>query len=982
MAKRILFFLSDWLVHRDAIMVKMPKLAILAVMTLAFAAASSWGAPGSSSVGDEHLRMNIVREAAAPPGVEFTVEGRPFADLRSSFWAVETDEGGRSSADSADLHVSPTGDGALAASGKAKEIAWSARCERIAPGTVTVTVRLKPEKPIRIRRVFLFNGRSPEKPAVPKTRLQDTAAFYRSGGTGLFVSLDYPYSKIVERNGATALSYPPHADIKAGHEYVCHSYTVGVTRPSGRQRYGYYEGEADAFDAYVQRRFPPRFERPVNISSSIVNRYTQLENNWVYYTMKNQPTLSSRRGLLKEELRLMPKLGIEFYQVFPGVFDWGPDDPSDAQVREAMGWARENGVRMGDYSGCSVVFCPHYNQYSNSLAGTGIEPCFGNRKFVDWYAERVVSTARKFGFEEHCLDFLILNQCDNPNHGHPTGEDGIYSQVKGLCDLMERIASVSPQMLIWPNSGCWEDLMPKLAWYAPSQYLTDPYISTPWQGLNMTRLLDDSRRQQMVQLHYTHFIPYRFFTNCQYFFSQNSVVPDIRQYQYGALSSLAVTPNICLAEIRPWLDDLGERDKKEVIAFYGKWTKFIKDHFPLWKHTYHAGGDPGPGTVEIYSHAEGDRGFVFIVNPNYWGRTVELPLDKSLGFTGRGECEIKELHPWERLRLTEQGPFVKLQTKVSVEAPAQTAVVLEIRPRPQTITEPRLYGIPGEIGKGGGGYVLRTSGPQGKTERFAVLLPGGAPPVVEADTEKKIPELDRRQWGWDPTKLKLLKSGKEGALVELTYRRKAPSTELRQWSVRAGGKEEGMKANWQAGIPQAVESSFPLFAEGDAPVTTATLREGGYGPLANFCCAYLENGFSEDQNTVVYLKTGVEASPAVPEGAGLESLGNAASPTAPAAVNPLAKDRNRSWWLQGKFTTPLAQSGGCEAKFEEHTLIVLPFVDQNRVKQISAWINGQPADVQTYRYPRNRSMCCRWIDIIGTAIQPGVNNIVLQLEIE
>ena len=95
----------------------------------------------------------------------------------------------------------------------------------------------------------------------------------------------------------------------------------------------------------------------------------------------------------------------------------------------------------------------------------------------------------------------------------------------------------------------------------------------------MTRLLDDSRREQMVTLHYSHFIPYRFFTNCQYFFSQNSVVPDLRNYQYGALSTLAVTPNICLGEIRPWLDDLSERDEKKVIAFYDKWTKFLKNNF-------------------------------------------------------------------------------------------------------------------------------------------------------------------------------------------------------------------------------------------------------------------------------------------------------------------------------------------------------------------------------------------------------------------
>ena len=66
----------------------------------------------------------------------------------------------------------------------------------------------------------------------------------------------------------------------------------------------------------------------------------------------------------------------------------------------------------------------------------------------------------------------------------------------------------------------------------------------------MTRLLDDARREQMVSLHYTHFMPFRNYTNCQYFFSQNSIVPDIRNYQYGALSTVAVTPMWLLAPVK------------------------------------------------------------------------------------------------------------------------------------------------------------------------------------------------------------------------------------------------------------------------------------------------------------------------------------------------------------------------------------------------------------------------------------------------
>ncbi len=180
--------------------------------------------------------------------------------------------------------------------------------------------------------------------------------------------------------------------------------------------------------------------------------------------------------------------------------------------------------------------------------------------------------------------------------------------------FMKTLADVDPEMMVWSNSGNWSEFLPKIAWWNPNLYLTDPFIATPWPGLNMTRLLDDARREQMVSLHYTHFMPFRNYTNCQYFFSQNSIVPDIRNYQYGALSSIAVTPNLCLAEIRPgWIACL-RRNSTKSTAFYQRWTQFLKDHYSLWRQTYHVGDNPAPGGIEVYGHAEDGHGFVFVVN--------------------------------------------------------------------------------------------------------------------------------------------------------------------------------------------------------------------------------------------------------------------------------------------------------------------------------------------------------------------------------
>ena len=133
------------------------------------------------------------------------------------------------------------------------------------------------------------------------------------------------------------------------------------------------------------------------------------------------------------------------------------------------------------------------------------------------------------------------------------------------------------------------------------------------------------------------------------FFSQNSIVPDIRNDQYGALSSIAVTPNLCLAEVRLWLDRLPASQQREVTVFYQRWTQFLKDNYPLWRQTHHIGDNPAPGGIEIYGHAAGGHGFVFVVNANFWSDVVRIPLDERLGFSAQGSCEIVELHPTERL---------------------------------------------------------------------------------------------------------------------------------------------------------------------------------------------------------------------------------------------------------------------------------------------------------------------------------------------
>jgi hypothetical protein len=935
------------------------------------------------TIGDDRLRLTIDRADGDLSEAGFRANGADMTGLMGSPWRVETDNGvlvpsSRNVSESSGKH-------GVTLKGTTSEFNWTLAYEVTGLGRITKTLALTARTDTVLKRVWLWDAASDREPSVAGTGLQDIAAFYREEGAGLFVSLDFPYSRIDCEKGRAAIGYPPFEKLRAGETYTCHSLTIGATRLTGQARYGWDEGEVVAMDAYIQERYKPRFDGPMFLISCIRNLYCQPTSDALWYTMKGNPTLSFNIDLLKREIDLMPRIGMEYYQIFPGVFDYVPDDPTPDQIDAAVGYAKKHRVRMGDYSAPNSLFCPHYNEYRNKLdrpewltvyaeGKSESNFCLGDSDFVDYYIDTIVTNCKRYGFEMHCLDYLDLRPCYATNHGHPPGEDSVYHQVKGLTRALEAINGVSPRMLTWSNAGNWQDFLPKLAWTNPNLYLTDPYINEPWQGLNMTRLLDDVRRAQMVSLHNTTFMPYRFFTNYQYLFCLNSVSPDIRNFEYGVLSSIAVTPNLGLGEILPWLDKLPETDRPRVISFYKHWTGFLKRNYRLWKTTYQAGENPGMGSVEIYSHAEGSSGFVFIVNPQYWGRTVEVPLDERLGFGREGFCEIEELHPIKRLRLTAQGPFARLGSTLPIHVPAQQVVVLEVRPAPERITEPRLYGLPGNVEADGNGYLVKTSGPQGSTERFAVLLPHGkriTGAVVRPDVPKQAERLRVE------TTLRVLSTSAKGTAMEVTFRGEAAPAELLSWRARAGCLSDGLAAGWQDGLTGAEALRYPLFVDTTddsigLPLTDERAAALGLGPLADFCGGYIENAFSEDQETWIELKTDGES--AFPDG---KLLGEE-SPPVKRPLPAQAKDMAASWWLETSFHLPFMYGLGYEPAQDEHTVLVLPLVRQARVAGIRAWINGLPLEVREYQYPRNRKLACFYADLVGTGAHGGDNKLVVQ----
>jgi len=277
------------------------------------------------------------------------------------------------------------------------------------------------------------------------------------------------------------------------------------------------------------------------------------------------------------------------------------------------------------------------------------------------------------------------------------------------------------------------------------------------------------------------------------------------------------------------------------------------------------------------------------------------------------------------------------------------------------------------------GYLAKVRGPQGSAGRFALLTPRGRARVGKATVRCVLPEEDKRQPS--VTSLGLVASDESGALCDIVFRRAPAPAELREWTVRPGTLAEGLAAEWHRAMPDGQVERFPLLADADVgvqpPISAQAMDAAGAGPLAAFCGAYVENAFSQVQETWVDLATAGEAGAEAGAGTRRPSMNarfvslESIPPARPAS--PLLCDTRAEWWLQTHFSLPFVYTLGCEPPFADHTILVLPLLPRSGAVEVKAWINGEPLNVQRYAYPRNRALGCLYADLVGTAARSGGN---------
>ena len=760
---------------------------------------------------------------------------------------------------------------------------------------------------------------------VSGTALQDNVLFLRAGDVSFFLSLDFPCSRITD----DGIAFPPHLALPAGQNYASHTLTIGACRLSGVMVGDYDRAEIEAVSAYIERRFPQRFERPMFTSACITNRMTDCRDGRVFYSMSDNPTLALNPKLLEEDVRLMARIGVEHFQVFEGVFDWPEERHTGAALRRLVALGKRQGVRIGDYVNPQGLYCQHYDYLKKDFGhaewrqreadGSEGNYCLGCRDYLDFFRDTLIAHNRDYGLEFICFDFLGIQPCYAEDHGHPVGD--VYQQVKNLVDLFADLNALSPDFQVWSNSGNWLEFMPKLTWWNQNVYLTDPHVRDYVPTLNALKMFGDCRREQMVSVHERHFVPYRNFTNCEYYAFPRSRVHDLRLFEYSFLQGLAVTPNICPAETRVFLDRVPGKDREPCIRFMRKWMDFVKTHYDAWQHTFRVGDPPGRGAAEVYAHVAGDHGFVCLVNQNPFPRIARFTLDGGIGLAAGERFTVREIYPRECAISEQPLPYAARGAEIACVVPPHGVRFLEVTPYVEA-EDVQVFGLPARVRRTKRGYRLTLKAPQGETVQLGLVLPPGE--AVAAVSARQTPTVPLYTF---PVSAEIVDTHGNCAWLDVTFPREQAPRALTRWQVDGVAVE----------LPQ----------DGCA-----------------FLGGLVYGAFSEDYEVQLDVRT----RPTEDAGRFLPAI----TTPVPSAPVPTAARQTFTTEFILPFIEPVAY--GCMPDLLDDTVMELAFTDPAVIAEIDARLNGQPIEVRRFPYPRRPEWHSCYLELTGQA-SPGTQRL-------
>lgn len=581
------------------------------------------------------------------------------------------------------------------------------------------------------------------KTSRPRMQTKDYAGFARMpGGTGFFALAQNPFLTIERRHATVRVSYTPDMEWRTEYgPYPADRALIGLYKLSGFSvpramapewklpgaspaEPGLDGAEVDAVTEAVRASLVYQPVKPTRLFVGwcvndyqidtgtpqgraeyrrIIDRAAELGIENVLYTPAN--SLLSKRADGTDDWRWEYVLWLGLGQkIRKG--EWDPQtDAIPESVMEMLDYAKSKNVRLLAYVYPVLPFVQNREWLLDEKHAN-----LGARGWQDWLIENMVAFAKRTGINGYSFDYTFL--------AYPGTSR--YSQWFGWRRVMEELRRALPDSVIdgrqsYQEYGPWGWLAGSYPHPTGTDEQPESFVNFP--DLHFDRVSADRQRYTAWWYRNFEFAPSEivpgFLTHQTPRNGDNGEMPvkpgedkrggelaalrqrdwDYLGWRYSVISSIATGGWNSVVDMIPARDpeefeNFSEADKQ----WFRKWLDWADRSREYLRHTRTILKEPAVGRMDGTAAIVGNRGFVFVFNPNARQLEAEFKLDASIGLEAPGEYVLKELYPMEgrlRGRVYRHGDAVKLTLD------GTSAAALELLPSDGR--QARLFNAPGRV---------------------------------------------------------------------------------------------------------------------------------------------------------------------------------------------------------------------------------------------------------------------------------------------
>ena len=417
------------------------------------------------------------------------------------------------------------------------------------------------------------------------------------------------------------------------------------------------------------------------------------------------------------------------------------EDPIPPSIQEILDYAKSKKVKLVAYAYPTLGWKqnPEWTAWCGGKTGGYVGADTGVRSFQDWFVDQLVAFQQRTGIAGYSFDHWWIAYEPTKDGNKPTSK---YAQWSGCRRILEELRRRIPDVVIdgrqqyqWFGAWTW------LGGSYPHPTTNDeqPGSFENFPDLHFSRVSGDRQRWAAWYYHMEQFTPWELVPGYMTHQTPRSDAKgqcvrdhafqvrdwDYLGWRYSVLSSIGTAPFNHVLDLLPARDETEFKNfRPEDQRWLRQWMDWTDQHRATLKHLRPIIGPPMLGRVDGTAAIAGDRGFVFLFNPNYREQNAEFALDTTIGLTKKQNYLFRELYPRPgRLLGKPQTGLWQYGDKVSLSIKGPEALVVEVLPA-DSIKRPALVNAPGQVALQGDSLVLAgIEAEMGKPGELTVLLP-------------------------------------------------------------------------------------------------------------------------------------------------------------------------------------------------------------------------------------------------------------------